>query len=70
MSRALRVCGGSVAVTGSAWTRRVGVGHPTSTYCGGRTLAWLKVKVPNYREGARGWEAKPSERADTEAGLA
>jgi hypothetical protein len=30
--------------------------------CGARhgrqTLAWLKVKVPRYREGERGWEAK------------
>jgi len=24
-----------------------------------RTLAWLKVKVPRYREGERGWEPKP-----------
>ena len=31
-----------------------------SPYRAGRTLAWLKVKVPNYREGERGWEAKPS----------
>jgi hypothetical protein len=23
---------------------------------GGRTLKWLKVKVPQYREGERGWE--------------
>jgi len=23
---------------------------------GGRTLKWLKVKVPHYREGQRGWE--------------
>jgi len=23
----------------------------TSPYVGGRTLAWLKVKVPHYREG-------------------
>jgi|SRR6266545_2543839 len=26
---------------------------PSSPYRGGRTLAWLKVKVPRYREGAR-----------------
>jgi hypothetical protein len=25
---------------------------------GGRTLAWLKVKMPHYREGERGWEPK------------
>lgn len=24
----------------------------------GRTLRWLKVKVPKYREGARGWEQR------------
>ena len=29
-----------------------------SPYPGGRTLAWLKVKQPNYREGERGWESK------------
>jgi bifunctional non-homologous end joining protein LigD len=33
-----------------------------SPYRGGRTLAWLRVKVPHYREGARGWDAKPSGR--------
>ena len=27
-----------------------------SPYVEGRTLSWLKVKVPNYREGERGWE--------------
>jgi bifunctional non-homologous end joining protein LigD len=31
-----------------------------SPYLGGRTLAWLKMKVPDYREGERGWEAKAS----------
>ena len=31
---------------------------PASPYRGGRTLAWLKVKVPNYRESERGWEPK------------
>src|SRR5262249_32266295 len=30
---------------------------PASPYRGGRTLAWLKVKVANFREGERGWEA-------------
>jgi hypothetical protein len=30
--------------------------HPTCV--GGRTLKWLKVKVPRYREGERGWEPK------------
>jgi ATP-dependent DNA ligase len=29
-----------------------------SAYIEGRTLAWLKVKVPRYREGERGWEPK------------
>ena len=31
---------------------------PTAPYVSGRTLKWLKVKQPNYREGERGWEAK------------
>jgi len=31
---------------------------PASPYVGGRTLSWLKVKQPHYREGERGWEAK------------
>jgi len=29
-----------------------------SPYREGRTLSWLKVKQPRYREGERGWEAK------------
>jgi hypothetical protein len=29
-----------------------------STYAEGRTLKWLKVKVPHHREGERGWETK------------
>ena len=29
---------------------------PASPYIGGRTLKWLKVKQPHYREGERGWE--------------
>jgi bifunctional non-homologous end joining protein LigD len=29
---------------------------PASPYVGGRTLQWLKVKQPKYREGERGWE--------------
>ena len=29
---------------------------PSWTYVGGRTLKWLKVKQPHYREGERGWE--------------
>jgi bifunctional non-homologous end joining protein LigD len=31
---------------------------PQSPYVGGRTLKWLKVKMPRYREGERGWEPK------------
>ncbi len=31
---------------------------PASPYVGGRTLKWLKVKQPNYREGERGWEPR------------
>ena len=27
-----------------------------SRYVDGRTLKWLKVKQPKYREGERGWE--------------
>ena len=30
----------------------------TSAYVEGRTLSWLKVKVPHDREGERGWEPK------------
>jgi bifunctional non-homologous end joining protein LigD len=30
----------------------------SSPYVGGRTLKWLKVKQPHYREGERGWEPK------------
>ena len=33
--------------------------NEASPYIEGRTLAWLKVKVPDYREGERGWERKP-----------
>jgi bifunctional non-homologous end joining protein LigD len=32
---------------------------PASSYLGGRTVKWLKVKQPHYREGERGWEPKP-----------
>lgn len=31
-----------------------------SPYVGGRTLKWLKVKQPKYREGERGWETGKS----------
>jgi bifunctional non-homologous end joining protein LigD len=33
---------------------------PASPYVGGRTLKWLKVKQPKYREGERGWEPQKS----------
>lgn len=32
----------------------------TSRYREGRTVAWLKVKQPRYREGERGWEPQKS----------
>jgi bifunctional non-homologous end joining protein LigD len=31
---------------------------PASPYVGGRTVKWLKVKQPHYREGERGWEPR------------
>ena len=34
-----------------------------SAYREGRTLFWLKVKVPHYREDERGWESKEAEGA-------
>jgi len=46
-----------------AWTQVLAHGweglvakDPESPYVGGRTLKWLKLKVPHYREGERGWE--------------
>jgi bifunctional non-homologous end joining protein LigD len=33
---------------------------PESPYREGRTLSWLKVKQPRYREGERGWEPQKS----------
>ena len=46
-----------------AWAQVVERGYeglvakdPASAYRAGRMLAWLKVKVPHYREGERGWE--------------
>jgi bifunctional non-homologous end joining protein LigD len=39
------------------WEGYVGK-DPGSPYVTGRTLKWLKVKVPKYREGERGWEPK------------
>jgi bifunctional non-homologous end joining protein LigD len=48
-----------------AWEEAVHRGYegvvakdPASPYVGGRTLKWLKVKQPRYREGERGWEPK------------
>ena len=50
-----------------AWAQAVHKGYeglvgkdPESPYVGGRTLKWLKVKQPHYREGERGWEPKKS----------
>jgi bifunctional non-homologous end joining protein LigD len=58
-----------LAVNGfEAWAQAIAAGYEgmvakdeASPYKGGRTLSWLKVKQPNYREGERGWEAKRSE---------
>jgi len=51
----------------AAWTEVIHRGwegyvakDPESPYVAGRTLKWLKVKVPKYREGERGWEQKSS----------
>jgi bifunctional non-homologous end joining protein LigD len=45
-----------------AWAQAVHEGlvgkDPESPYVVGRTLKWLKVKQPHYREGERGWEPK------------
>jgi ATP-dependent DNA ligase len=48
-----------------AWTQVLARGYEglvgkdeASAYVEGRTLARLKVKVPHYREGKRGWETK------------
>jgi len=35
---------------------------PASQDRSGHTLSWLKFKVPDYREGERGWEPKPADR--------
>ena len=50
-----------------AWAQVVERGYgdlvakdPASPYRGGRTLAWLKVKVPHYREVERGLDARPA----------
>jgi bifunctional non-homologous end joining protein LigD len=50
-----------------AWAQVIARGYEglvvkdeASPYVEGRTLAWLKVKVSHYREGARGWESKKS----------
>jgi hypothetical protein len=56
---------------GRARLRRLLVAKdPASPDRDGRTLAWLKVKVPHYREGARGLGDEAGRiAADTEAGL-
>jgi bifunctional non-homologous end joining protein LigD len=41
------------------WEGYVGK-DPESPYLGGRTLKWLKVKQPKYRERERGWEPQKS----------
>src|SRR3984893_14640655 len=48
----------------TAWREEIARGYeglvthdPASHYVRGRTLKWLKVKQPHYREGERGWEA-------------
>jgi ATP-dependent DNA ligase len=48
-----------------AWTQVLARGYEglvgkdeASPYVEGRTLSWLKVKQPHYREGERGWEPK------------
>ena len=48
-----------------AWAQALEFGYEgmvgkdeASPYTEGRTLAWLKVKVPHYREGELGWEPK------------
>jgi len=48
-----------------AWQQVVEKGYeglvakdPASPYIGGRTLKWLKVKQPKYREDERGWERR------------
>jgi ATP-dependent DNA ligase len=38
----------------------VGKEDGASPYREGRTLSWLKVKQPRYREGERGWEPQKS----------
>jgi bifunctional non-homologous end joining protein LigD len=49
----------------AAWAQVVERGYEglvgkdeASPYVEGRALSWLKVKVPKYREGERGWEPK------------
>jgi len=45
-----------------AWQQVVKAGYEAkddaSPYVGTRTLKWLKVKPPRYREGERGWEPR------------
>lgn len=60
----------------AAWSQVVERGYeglvakdPASPYRSGRTFARLKVMVPHYREGERGWELPRAIAADTGAGL-
>ena len=50
-----------------AWAQVLACGYEglvgkdeASAYAVDRTLSWLKVKQPKYREGERGWEPKTS----------
>ena len=49
--------GGAIQVVEGNYEGMVGKDE-ASPYREGRTLSWLKVKVPKYREGERGWEPK------------
>jgi hypothetical protein len=57
------VCQGAVGASERAGGGERGklVGkNEASPYREGRTLSWLKVKQPRYREGERGWEPQKS----------
>ena len=54
-----------LAADGLAWAQVIERGYEglvgkdeASPYREGRSLSWLKVKVPKYRERERGWEPK------------
>jgi len=52
ISRPVPSTGGEICVTCEGLAAK----DPASPYPGGRTMSWLKVKVPHYRESERGWE--------------